>query len=166
MKIVVIGAGIIGITTPGELESDGHPIQVFERRDAAAEKSSFANAMGIAPGHLPDRQQVQAGLRGCDARVVCAGTDAARIVRQVGLNTPPTPMHGHAVSAPILAPRNAPKSVVMGERHEVLRDCLAGVANISDGVQERKGAGEIADMVECKVTALDGSGFDSMRIEG
>lgn len=166
MKIAVSGAGIIGITTPGELESDGYPIQVFERRDAAAEKSSFANAMGIAPCHLTDRQQVQAELRGCNARVVCAGTDAARMVRQVGLNMPRTPMHGHAMSAPILAPRNAPKSVVMDERHEVLRDCLAGVANISDGVQEWKCARELADMVACKVPAPDDSGFDSMRIQG
>ena len=54
MKVAVIGAGIIGITTAYELASDGHQVQVIERRGAAAEESSFANAGVIAPGYLAD----------------------------------------------------------------------------------------------------------------
>jgi D-amino-acid dehydrogenase len=52
MKIAVIGAGIIGITTAYELAKDGHEVTVFERRSAAAEETSFANAGLIAPGYV------------------------------------------------------------------------------------------------------------------
>ena len=52
MKIAVIGAGIIGITTSYELACDGHEVTVFERRSAAAEESSFANAGVVAPGYV------------------------------------------------------------------------------------------------------------------
>ena len=52
MKIAVIGAGIIGITTAYELAADGHEVTVFERRSAAAEETSFANAGVVAPGSV------------------------------------------------------------------------------------------------------------------
>ncbi len=52
MKIAVIGAGIIGITTAYELAVDGHDVTVFERRGAAAEETSFANAGVVAPGSV------------------------------------------------------------------------------------------------------------------
>src|SRR6187402_2793293 len=52
MKIAVIGAGIIGVTTAFELAADGHEVTVFERRGAAAEESSFANAGVVAPGYV------------------------------------------------------------------------------------------------------------------
>ncbi len=52
MKIAVIGAGIIGVTTAYELGRDGHEVTVFERRGAAAEEASFANAGIIAPGYV------------------------------------------------------------------------------------------------------------------
>ena len=51
-KIAVIGAGIVGITTAYELASDGHQVTVLERRGAAAEEASFANAGVIAPGYV------------------------------------------------------------------------------------------------------------------
>ncbi|MBC7602937.1 MAG: FAD-dependent oxidoreductase [Ramlibacter sp.] len=50
MKIAIVGAGIIGVTTAWELASDGHEVHVFERRGTAAEEASFANAGVIAPG--------------------------------------------------------------------------------------------------------------------
>ena len=50
MKIAIVGAGIIGVTTAWELASDGHEVHVFERRGAAAEEASFANAGVTAPG--------------------------------------------------------------------------------------------------------------------
>jgi D-amino-acid dehydrogenase len=52
MKVAVIGAGIIGITTAYELAVDGHEVTVFERRSAAAEETSFANAGVVAPGSV------------------------------------------------------------------------------------------------------------------
>lgn len=52
MKIAVIGAGIIGVTTAYELACDGHEVRVFERRSAAAEESSFANTGILAPGYV------------------------------------------------------------------------------------------------------------------
>jgi D-amino-acid dehydrogenase len=52
MKIAVIGAGIIGVTTAYELACDGHEVTVFERRGAAAEETSFANAGIVAPGYV------------------------------------------------------------------------------------------------------------------
>src|SRR5205085_4082545 len=48
----VIGAGIIGVTTAFELAVDGHEVTVFERRSAAAEETSFANAGVVAPGYV------------------------------------------------------------------------------------------------------------------
>ena len=51
MKIAVIGAGIIGVTTAYELAQDGHEVTVFERRLAAAEEGSFANAGLVAPAY-------------------------------------------------------------------------------------------------------------------
>lgn len=54
MKIAVIGAGIIGITTAYELACDGHEVTVLEKTGAAAESASFANAGLVAPsGTLP-----------------------------------------------------------------------------------------------------------------
>ena len=52
MKIAVIGAGIIGITTAYELAVDGHDVTVFERRGAAAEEGSFANAGVVSPAYV------------------------------------------------------------------------------------------------------------------
>jgi D-amino-acid dehydrogenase len=52
MKIAVIGAGIIGVTTAWELARDGHDVTVFERRIATAEEGSFANAGLVAPGYI------------------------------------------------------------------------------------------------------------------
>jgi D-amino-acid dehydrogenase len=52
MRVAVIGAGIIGVTTAYELSADGHEVSVFERRSAAAEETSFANAGIVAPGYV------------------------------------------------------------------------------------------------------------------
>ncbi len=52
MKIAVIGAGIVGVTTAYELATDGHEVTVFERRGTAAEEASFANAGIVAPGYV------------------------------------------------------------------------------------------------------------------
>jgi D-amino-acid dehydrogenase len=52
MRVAVIGAGVIGTTTAYELACDGHEVTVLERRSAAAEEASFANAGVLAPGYV------------------------------------------------------------------------------------------------------------------
>lgn len=52
MRIAVIGAGIVGVTSAHELAMDGHDVTVFERRGAVAEETSFANAGVLAPGYV------------------------------------------------------------------------------------------------------------------
>ncbi len=52
MRVAVIGAGIIGVTTAYELTSDGHEVTVFERHGSVAAESSFANAGVVAPGYI------------------------------------------------------------------------------------------------------------------
>ena len=52
MRVAVIGAGIVGVTTAYELAADGHEVSVFERRASVATESSFANAGVVAPGYV------------------------------------------------------------------------------------------------------------------
>ncbi|MED5619225.1 FAD-dependent oxidoreductase [Ideonella sp. BN130291] len=52
MRVAVIGAGIIGVTTAYELSSDGHEVTVFERRGSVGAETSFANAGLVAPGYV------------------------------------------------------------------------------------------------------------------
>lgn len=52
MKIAIVGAGIIGVTSAYELSADGHQVTVFERRGSVAAETSFANAGVIAPGYV------------------------------------------------------------------------------------------------------------------
>ena len=51
MKVVVLGGGVIGITTAYELARRGHEVTVVERNAGPAEESSYGNAGIIAPGH-------------------------------------------------------------------------------------------------------------------
>jgi D-amino-acid dehydrogenase len=52
MRIAIVGAGIIGVTTAYELAEDGHEVTVVERRGAVASGTSFANAGVLAPGYV------------------------------------------------------------------------------------------------------------------
>jgi D-amino-acid dehydrogenase len=49
MKIAIIGAGIVGVTSAYELAADGHQVTVLEQRSSVAAEASFANAGLIAP---------------------------------------------------------------------------------------------------------------------
>ncbi|MGQ0486131.1 MAG: D-amino acid dehydrogenase [Hyphomicrobiales bacterium] len=51
MKALVLGAGIVGITTAYELNRDGHDVTAIEREAEPASFTSFANAGLFAPGH-------------------------------------------------------------------------------------------------------------------
>ena len=52
MRVVVIGAGIVGVTTAYELAAQGHEVTVLERRASVAAETSFANAGVVAPGYV------------------------------------------------------------------------------------------------------------------
>ncbi len=51
MKIVVMGAGVIGVTTAYYLNEAGHEVIVLDRQAAPALETSFANAGEISPGY-------------------------------------------------------------------------------------------------------------------
>ena len=44
MKVIIVGAGVVGITTAYYLEAEGHEVTVVERQDRAGMETSFANA--------------------------------------------------------------------------------------------------------------------------
>src|SRR6476646_2251159 len=52
MRVAVIGAGIVGVTTAYELGAEGHEVTVYERRSTVAAETSFANAGLVAPGYV------------------------------------------------------------------------------------------------------------------
>jgi D-amino-acid dehydrogenase len=52
MRVAVIGAGIVGVTTAYELAAQGHEVTVLERRSSVAAETSFANAGVVAPGYV------------------------------------------------------------------------------------------------------------------
>lgn len=51
MKVVVLGAGVIGVTSAWYLARAGHEVTVIDRQPAAALETSFANAGEISPGY-------------------------------------------------------------------------------------------------------------------
>ena len=51
MRIVVLGGGVVGVTTAYQLQRDGHEVVVLERNREVAAGASFGNAGMIAPGH-------------------------------------------------------------------------------------------------------------------
>jgi D-amino-acid dehydrogenase len=52
MRVHVLGAGVIGITTAWFLRAAGHEVTVVERQDAAAQETSFANGGQISVSHV------------------------------------------------------------------------------------------------------------------
>lgn len=50
MRIAIIGAGIVGVTTAFELASDGHDVIVYERQGSVAGSTSFAITGLMSPG--------------------------------------------------------------------------------------------------------------------
>ena len=51
MKIVVLGSGVIGVTSAWYLAKAGHEVTVIDRQPAAALETSFANAGEVSPGY-------------------------------------------------------------------------------------------------------------------
>lgn len=51
MKVAVLGAGVIGVTTAQALSALGHDVVVIDRQPATAEETSFANGGQISAAH-------------------------------------------------------------------------------------------------------------------
>ncbi len=51
MRVVVLGAGVVGVSSAYQLLSDGHEVVVIERNAEPAQETSFANAGLVCPGH-------------------------------------------------------------------------------------------------------------------
>src|SRR5271168_1330457 len=51
MRVVILGGGVVGVTTAYQLQKDGHEVVVLERNALTAAGTSWGNAGMIAPGH-------------------------------------------------------------------------------------------------------------------
>ena len=51
MRTVILGSGLMGVTTAWYLAKEGHEVTVLDRQPVAANETSFANAGLVAPGH-------------------------------------------------------------------------------------------------------------------
>ncbi|MGI4977267.1 MAG: FAD-dependent oxidoreductase, partial [Janthinobacterium lividum] len=51
MKVVVLGSGVVGVTTAWYLAQSGHEVTVLDRQPAAGLETSFANAGQVSPGY-------------------------------------------------------------------------------------------------------------------
>jgi D-amino-acid dehydrogenase len=51
MRVLVLGAGVIGVTAAYELAGAGHEVTVVDRQAAPAMETSFANAGEVSPGY-------------------------------------------------------------------------------------------------------------------
>ncbi|MGA0615805.1 D-amino acid dehydrogenase [Paracoccus sp. KR1-242] len=51
MKVIVLGAGVIGVTSAWYLAKAGHEVTVIDRQPGPALETSFANAGEISPGY-------------------------------------------------------------------------------------------------------------------
>jgi D-amino-acid dehydrogenase len=51
MKVLVLGAGVVGVTTAYYLAKAGHEVEVLERQPGPALETSFGNAGEVSPGY-------------------------------------------------------------------------------------------------------------------
>ena len=51
MKVVILGGGVIGVTSAWYLSQAGHEVVLIDRQSSVAQETSFANAGEISPGY-------------------------------------------------------------------------------------------------------------------
>ena len=51
MKVIVLGSGVIGVTSAWHLALAGHEVTVVDRQDSAGKETSYANAGEVSPGY-------------------------------------------------------------------------------------------------------------------
>lgn len=141
MRLAVIGAGVVGVTTAYELTEDGHEVTVFERHNTAAEGASFANGGLIAPEWIAAeaattwRKDQSTGLRAL-----------WRSVR-----TGKTPRHANPAPGLLhLARYSSERLIALTERHQLTLDSHQGLLivwrNEREAAQARSTHAEIREM--------------------
>ncbi|HYD99606.1 MAG TPA: FAD-dependent oxidoreductase, partial [Alphaproteobacteria bacterium] len=51
MKVIILGGGVIGVSTAYYLAREGHQVTVLERQKAPGLETSYANAGEVSPGY-------------------------------------------------------------------------------------------------------------------
>ena len=51
MRVVIVGGGVIGVTSAWYLAREGHEVTVLDRQPGPALETSFANAGEVSPGY-------------------------------------------------------------------------------------------------------------------
>lgn len=51
MRVLILGAGVIGVTSARYLARDGHEVTVVDRQPGPAPETSYANAGQVSPGY-------------------------------------------------------------------------------------------------------------------
>jgi D-amino-acid dehydrogenase len=51
MKVLILGSGVIGVTSAWYLAKSGHEVTIVDRQSSVANETSFANAGQISPGY-------------------------------------------------------------------------------------------------------------------
>ncbi len=77
MKVLILGAGVIGVTSAYFLRRAGHEVTVLERQPAAALETSFANGAKRGRSDLFLGNVRDHGNRLCDAAICSKSLDAA-----------------------------------------------------------------------------------------
>jgi D-amino-acid dehydrogenase len=63
MRVTVLGAGVVGVTSAWYLSADGHEVTVIERQPLPAQETSFANGGQISVSHAEPWANPQAPLK-------------------------------------------------------------------------------------------------------
>lgn len=58
MRVVILGSGVIGVTSAWYLARAGHDVTVLDRQPGPALETSFGNAGQISPGYEIGRAHV------------------------------------------------------------------------------------------------------------
>ena len=51
MKVLILGSGVVGVTSAWYLAQAGHQVTVVDRQSDVALETSFANAGQVSPGY-------------------------------------------------------------------------------------------------------------------
>ena len=86
MKTIVLGAGIIGISTAWHLLERGHEVVVVDRQPDAALETSFANAAQISVSYCEPWANSRSAAQGAEVDVRQRGTAAVSPAASTGTN--------------------------------------------------------------------------------